>query len=113
MNWIIITDSVGDEPMAIGKGSLPWGNQGPSSWMREAPLRTFWVSHYMAAHGAEFPLEFRLVDGDGRVMYEGRCGDMEAACGDRAFAPQDWAEGNAGCAGTQYRKYGEEKWIDL
>jgi hypothetical protein len=113
MHWIILNDSLADEPMAIGKGSLPWGNQGPSRELRDAVGRKGWVLAYMQAHGAEFPFEFRLLDGDGIVNYEGLCGDITDSVEDLAFAPLDWACAHAGCTDMEYRKRGEEKWRQL
>lgn len=113
MNWIITTDSIGDEPTAIGKCSLPWGNQGPPSAMKSEHDRLNWVQGYLQAHGTEFPFEFRLFDGDDELCYEGRCGDCTNVDADTAFAPLDWATFNAGCTTMHYRQLGEEKWSRL
>jgi hypothetical protein len=56
------------------------------------------------------PYEFRLLDDDGEVYFEGKCGDLNEADGDQAFEPLDWAETRYGCTKMQYRKVGNEKW---
>ena len=44
--------------------------------------------------------EFRLLDDDGIVYYEGRSDDNSS---EEAFDPLDWAEVHAGCTEIQYR----------
>ncbi len=57
--------------------------------------------------------EFRLLDGDGEVYYQGVCEGLDDADGDQAFAPLDWAMNNDGCTTMEVRRRGEEEWCDL
>ncbi|MDY7537577.1 hypothetical protein QN372_00290 [Undibacterium sp. RTI2.1] len=58
----------------------------------------------------DFPFEFQLLDDDDNLYFVGRCGDLDHADGDQAFAPQDWAENLFGTTTMTYRKLGETEW---
>jgi hypothetical protein len=60
---------------------------------------------YKGSDPAALPYEFRLLDGDGYLYYEGRSDDRDS---EAAFAPLDWAEGYAGAVTIEYRRNG--KW---
>ena len=57
--------------------------------------------------------EFRLSDDDGEVYYVGRCGDLDDAYEEQAFAPLDWAMADSGCTTMEYRKVGTSNWETL
>lgn len=103
MRWIILKDVISkDEPQynCELRGSLPKNLQNEDEKAKREWAKTL-------------PFEFRLFDDDGELYYEGRCGDLEAADGDNAFAPLDWAEANDGCTRMDYRKVGEQEWETL
>lgn len=58
--------------------------------------------------------EFRLLDDDGNILFEGECEDLNKQDGDDAFAPLDWAEADSGCTAMQFRATGSNsEWEDL
>lgn len=57
------------------------------------------------------PQQFRLLDDDGEVYYEGVCSSLSAVDGDTAFGPLDWAASHAGCTQMQYLENGT--WLPL
>lgn len=57
--------------------------------------------------------EFRLLDADGNVCYEGVCHDLDNQDGDSAFEPLDWAEGLIGATSMQYGVKGSAGWREL
>lgn len=65
------------------------------------------------ALAAAMPFEFRLLDGDGEVYYEGKCGHITDAFEEDAFEPQDYFESYAGVVETQFRKVGDTEWETL
>lgn len=62
---------------------------------------------------AEFPYEYRLLDGDGNEDLRGRCGNLDEADEEQAFAPLDAFMGSWGCSIMEYRKVGTEDWTEL
>ena len=62
---------------------------------------------------AEFPYEFRLLDGDNNEDLSGRCENPEVFDQDEAFGPLDAFENAWGCAKMEYRKVGTKKWTEL
>jgi len=66
----------------------------------------------VSLHARFMPTEFRLLDDDDEIYYEGRTFDINEF-ERRAFAPLDWAEGD-GCTQMQYRPAGSSKpWSTL
>jgi hypothetical protein len=57
--------------------------------------------------------DFRLLDDDGVVCFEGRLSGLDQADQEHAFEPLDFAEGDVGATRMQYRKVGEIEWRDL
>lgn len=109
MHWIITKDLIASE------GEKP-------STRKRAPQS--WISAYKGATDdakkqmledfkATMNYEFRLLDDDDEVYYEGLCKDLNDQCEDNAFDPLDWAMSNAGCAYMQYRKRGSKQWQTL
>ena len=66
----------------------------------------------LEALAAKLPYEFRLLDDDGEVYFTGKCGDIEEADADSAFAPLDWAE-SFGCTSMEYRRLNHTDWEPL
>lgn len=64
-------------------------------------------------HIAQLPYEFQLLDDDGILYYEGKCGDLAEASEQKAFEPLDWAMADVGCTEMLYRKLGEKEWAVL
>lgn len=71
----------------------------------KARLRDIWT--------AECTDEFRLLDGDGEVYYEGVCKDLDDQREESAFEPLDWSNRRDGCTSMEYRKKGATEWRQL
>lgn len=112
MFWIITKDT-STEARQVGGGRYP--TVGGPEQVKSKPLdqRVTEIEQYLAMQPKRFCFEFRLLDDDGEVYYEGRCGNLDKASGDSAFEPLDWAEGHAGCTEMQYRRVGEQEWKTL
>jgi hypothetical protein len=102
MDWIITKDCINTRA-----GELPRAGQGMRSGVYHR-----WTTEEVNAEVPKMPYEFRLLDGDREVYYEGRCGDITDAYESAAFAPEDWAAGD-GVVETQYRKVGAAVWRTL
>jgi hypothetical protein len=57
---------------------------------------------------SQLPYQFRLLDDDGELYYQGRCDDRDS---DEAFEPLDWARDYAGATEIQYFRDG--RWVTL
>ena len=95
MKWIVTSTPHANCTSVIGKHNFPGPVPNP-------------------VPDAEFPYEFRLLDGDGNEDLRGRCGDLdEADAQDAAFGPLDAFENTWGCTKMEYRRVGAKKWIEL
>lgn len=113
MFWIITAAGEGGEPMRIGHGYLPLSNRGPGGAVKNSEYKLFWVRGYLSSHGTYFPYEWQTLDDDGYLVYSGRCGDLNEANQENAFAPLDFSEADCGATTMQYRKLGESEWTTL
>jgi hypothetical protein len=52
---------------------------------------------------SRLPFQFRLLDDDGEIYYQGRSDDRDS---EEAFEPLDWARDHAGCTEIQYLRDG-------
>jgi hypothetical protein len=115
MLWIITADHINervcktlDEPVVLMVGKVSTRSATRSTAWRNADdakkeeLRAAWI--------AECNYDFRLLDDDGEVYYEGVCLDLERMPQDGAFEPLDWARYRDGCTRMDYRRRGETKW---
>lgn len=57
---------------------------------------------------SQLPFQFRLLDGDGEIYYQGRSDDRDS---EEAFEPLDWASAHAGATEIQYFRDG--RWETL
>jgi hypothetical protein len=116
MDWIITTDNdsdLGPEFNRLGIG-IYRGARSPLVKAEPDPKRRkALVQAYLDHPATDLPFEFRLLDDDGEEYYRGRCGDLDQAPGDEAFAPLDWAMADAGCTEMQYRRVGHAVWKSL
>lgn len=62
---------------------------------------------------ADCNYEFRLLDGDDEVYYEGVCKDLHDQEEDDAFEPMDCFMGSDGTVSMEYRKVGDTAWSVL
>jgi len=104
MLWIIMTDH--SETQQQGRVSADTRAQqaawdGAPSEARDT-IRSTWAEMCET--------EFRLLDDDDHVCYEGVCHDLDNQDGDSAFEPLDWAEGIVGATTMEYRLKGESVW---
>lgn len=102
MMWIITLDHLDDHYHGFGDhGDLVrrWKALGSEA-------RRVAVNEFIERNAAELPHEFQLLDDDGEVYYTGRCGNLNDADGDSAFAPLDWATPRFGCTEMRFRLAG-------
>lgn len=75
------------------------------------------IRHIGTATEADAPIlvsEFRLLDDDGNVLFEGVCEDLLNQDGDSAFEPLDWGESDSGCTVMEFRVAGSKgPWEEL
>ena len=57
--------------------------------------------------------EFRLLDDDDHVVFEGRCEDLAKQDQDEAFQPLDWGERDSGCTQMEFRYSPDQPWEAL
>lgn len=57
--------------------------------------------------------EFRLLDDDDNVLFEGRCENLLTQDQDEAFEPLDWGEQDSGCTQMEFRYSKDEPWEAL
>ncbi|EGQ63929.1 hypothetical protein GGI1_22449 [Acidithiobacillus sp. GGI-221] len=57
--------------------------------------------------------EFRLLDDDDNVIFEGRCEDLGKQDQENAFEPLDWGERDSGCTQMEFRHSSTEPWEAL
>ncbi|CDQ09191.1 conserved protein of unknown function [Acidithiobacillus ferrivorans] len=57
--------------------------------------------------------EFRLLDDDDNVIFEGRCEYLGTQDQDDAFEPLDWGEQDSGCTQMEFRYSSNEPWEAL
>jgi hypothetical protein len=57
--------------------------------------------------------EFRLLDDDDNVIFEGRCEDVGKQGQDEVFAPLDWGERDSGCTQMEFRYSSTDPWEAL
>lgn len=116
MQWIITTDKTeSGAASVVGDGQYrhPISSAVPINSMRRAvpnPKTRLAIIKTEILTEAAFPFEFRLLDDDSEVYFVGRCGDLDEADGDQAFAPLDWAGPRFGTTTMEYRKVGETVW---
>lgn len=96
MEWIIVTDHLEEHPE-------------DAKWFITADMPPGFTKATVDA----LPYEFRLLDDDGELYFSGKCGDLDNADQDHAFAPLDWAMNDSGCTRMDYRKVGEKEWKTL
>lgn len=108
MLWIITADKVaeGDDRNFTGmvrthsaKRQTEWRQASPDE---QAALRQRWLE--------ECETEFRLLDADGNVYYEGVCKGLNDQPEEAAFEPLDWAHAGTGAVTMEYRKKGDTEW---
>lgn len=105
MRWIILEDLT--EDMDLDEATPE--NKLSDTWFVMAQM----PPGFTKASVAELPYEFQLLDGDGEVYFRGKCGDLDNADGDQAFAPLDNYGEGFGCVEMQYRKAGATDWETL
>lgn len=110
MQWMITNDLIPTEGLRtrVGMGLYPAKDALPAHPESIAAQKAA-----AKQYTADWPFEFRLKDDDGEVYYEGRCGDLDNADEEMAFAPLDWAMNDAGCTTMEYRRVGEKEWKQL
>lgn len=114
MRWVITKDVINADDEK-GRHWVGFGSSKPNNEARRhqplSHINSFLDKVLNKVEGlAAFPFEFRLLDDDGEVYYEGRCGDLDQADESAAFAPLDWARNNDGCTTLEYRRVGESGW---
>lgn len=92
MRWIITVDHLTPlaEPMWFVRANMPPG--------------------FTKQMAEELPFEFQLFDDDDELYFSGKCGDLDTADCDAAFAPLDWAMDDSGCTCMKYRKQDALTW---
>jgi hypothetical protein len=119
MKWLILKEPIaaelGTPPDSIGHGRVKPAHR-PVIDAINAEAR----EQFLAEYTVLWPYEFQLLDDDGAVYFEGKCGDIALAPTDEAFAPTDeafapldWAKNDSGCTEMRYRKVGADKWETL
>jgi hypothetical protein len=112
MKWLILKEPIaaelGTPPDSIGHGRVKPAHR-PVIDAINAEAR----EQFLAEYTVLWPYEFQLLDDDGAVYFEGKCGDLALAPADEAFAPLDWAKNDSGCTEMRYRKVGAEQWVTL
>jgi hypothetical protein len=112
MKWLILKEPIAATlncpPLCIGQGRVKQAHS-PVIDAASAEARDVLLENYTVL----WPYEFQLLDDDGQVYFEGKCGDVNDADQDAAFAPLDWASGYAGCTEMRVRKVGGSKWEAL
>lgn len=61
-----------------------------------------------ATTASEFTHEFRLLDADGIIHFEGVCEDLGKFDASQAFWPQDYGAAETDCTHTEYRLKGSK-----
>lgn len=90
MRWVITVDRIADcPPNRVGVGNFPLEN------------------------AIQLPYEFRLLDADSNIYYEGRCDNPGNFDETQAFSPLDFATDDAGATEMQYRAGTDHKWETL
>lgn len=64
----------------------------------------------VAEYANELPCEFRLLDGDMNIYFEGRCADPGLYGADEVFEPLDRIGEAYGAVHMEYRNVGDEEW---
>ncbi|MCL5051841.1 MAG: hypothetical protein M1346_01185 [Gammaproteobacteria bacterium] len=57
--------------------------------------------------------EFRLLDDDDNILFEGRCEDLGKQDQDEAFEPLELGERDSGCTQMEFRYSPDEPWVVL
>lgn len=107
MLWIItkdLSDTKCEGLMAAGSRARRAAWDGAPAEAKQA-IRQTWIDLC--------DTEFRLLDDDDNVCYEGVCHQLDDQDGDSAFEPLDWAEQMVGATEMQYRKKGAAVWKTL
>lgn len=109
MLWIILVDHHAEEGRSnVGRGHSP---QIFREALAHAPEER--KQAMVTGYAEMLPYEFRLLDDDGNVDYEGACEDLNNFGGDEPFAPLDWAEADTGSTTMEYRVRGQTEWRQL
>ena len=116
MKWIITQDNLD----SLSSSVVGYGNYGNASdaitHMSKSvpnPESRLNIINKEILNPTDFPFEFRLLDDDDIVYFVGRCGDLDEADGDEAFAPLDWAQDKFGTTSMEYRTVGSNAWMIL
>jgi len=114
--WTITKDYNADDCSVHGTHENAFTLCGPSGCEKffahdwnDGSAGNLMLSSMIAGHYCDELREFRMLDGDGNVMYEGRMllGDES----DAEFHPlDDFGAPNAGCTEIQTRRLGEKVW---
>lgn len=107
MKWIITKDLINAADM--GKSSLTAPGLGEVG--RYDLLSSAKTVQQFNAYANELPLEFRLLDADDEVYFEGRCSAMDLSAD--PFAPLDSVGEAYGCVTLEYRQLGASEWVAL
>lgn len=113
MKWIITKDHVNgptnpktDEPFVLEEPGIGCAVGRNPTDKCNTPAR-------VAEYANELPCEFRLLDDDQNVYFEGRCADPGLYSADEVFEPLDRIGEAYGAVHMEYRKVGDEEWEAL
>lgn len=103
MEWIITKDLINTEEGDTQKVNV--GRKDYATLILEKDSQPIYLDYIDA-----LPYEFQLLDDDGELYYEGKCGDLAEASESKAFEPLDWAMSDVGATAMIYRKRGSANW---
>lgn len=108
MFWIVTEAGEGGQKLRIGVGDLHEKNLGQRGV--SVASRRDWVKKYLNVFGSHYPYQWQTKDDGGYLVYQGRCGDLDEADQENAFAPLDFSTADCGATYMEYRKLGETQW---
>lgn len=104
--WIITRDTINARDFGLAALTAPGrGEVGSSSVGNVA------TGERLKSQANSLDHEFRLLDGDDEVYFEGRCSEPDVSAD--PFAPLDVVGTAYGCVTLEYRKVGATDWVQL